>query len=425
MSEIKDLELWAKDHGAYLDPLVEIHRFESCGLGFKAVQVIDPGRTIVTCPYRISLSYLNAVGSSHYFPHYNSTPFPEIFLNTFRQLPDDPNDPVGLVGPVIIGNFFLIQQFLMGESSQWYPYIRLLPQPDQPQSLAIPIWWPEEDRKFLDGTNAGPPLIQRKEIWRSQWKKGHALLKDRHENWQAYTYILYQWAATIFGSRSFRPSLTIPMILVGDSDLDNVRDDKFSVLLPLVDIGNHSGTNNIAWVPDPISNGLNLMTSSNKYSKGSQIFNYYGDKSNSELLLGYGFILPEEFNEDTVNIRVKPGVEALQLRRTQNCYRSPNYKQLDEEVIYTVHAQPIKRENDRRLEEFGVFSDDLVDMVASMVANKRERKYMSEHPDKCPEKDPNPFEGPLSRNTIHIMCLLHDKLEHEIQRISDAGTGLK
>jgi hypothetical protein len=70
-----------------------------------------------------------------------------------------------------------------------------------------------------------------------------------------------------------------------------------------------------------------------------------------------------------------------------------------------------------RLEDFTHFSDGLVDLVICMVANRRERKYISLHPEYCPESDPNIFGGPLSRAVLMTLQILNAKLILEHKRV--------
>lgn len=315
-SMVEELLLWASCLDTSLHPDVEIYQDPTTGLSFRALNELSPDTRLVNCSYTATLSYLNAVDAPG-FPRNTNVSFPRQFLDTLDF--KDPN---------IIGHFFLMQQHLLGEESFWWPYIRLLPQPDQPSS--IPALWPEEDQRYLDGTNAEPAIKKRTALWDEEWTKGMVLLQHGFENWEKYTYSLYKWAASIFGSRSFRPSLTVSEALVPDQK-EHVAKDKFSILLPVMDIGNHNGINNVNWTPDP-ETGVFVLSNRGPIRQNEQIFNFYGNKSNSELLVGYGFTLPATSNldSDVVNLKLKPGEEALQLRRSQACHMIP--KEPEEEV---------------------------------------------------------------------------------------------
>ncbi|KAG4028684.1 hypothetical protein MFRU_020g01230 [Monilinia fructicola] len=413
--EIQNLLEWATTSGAYLHPNVEVYKDAITGLSFRAQQAIPPQTSIVRCSYKISLSYLNAIGTYSQFP--STDFFPTEFLEALKQ--DDPN---------IIGHFFLVQQYLKGERSPWWQYIKLLPQPDDFGSLSVPILWPESDQRFLAGTNAEPPLQKREQMWRDQWKKGVVLLRDL-PNHKEYSYTLYQWAATIFDSRSFRPSLTICPEALGESspdtvlDLDHIRNDRFSILYPLVDIGNHNGINQVEWKKDIISNSFSLVHAVG-VSQGDQVYNYYGNKSNSELLLGYGFILPPDdlVNRDIVNLKLTPDPDAIKIRRSQNCHNSPNPKLPEEEFMFAVQPLPTKGSQDSRIPEFQSLEEGLVDLVCCMVANERERSYMLKFPGLCPEKLAQPFQSPLCRALLQAIFIIQSKLSYEIARIEQTAS---
>jgi len=233
-AEIQHLLQWSTANGAFLHENVEIYQDTTTGLSFRAVQAIPPNTVFASCSNQITLSYLNAVQASPIFQT-SSPSLPSSFLDALNR--EDPN---------VIGNFFFMQQYLMGDQSFWWPYIRSLPQPNDLQRLGIPTVWPEDDQKFLMNTNAEPTLKQREKIWREAWTKGYNLLiPAEFPDAVKYDYNLYKWAAGIFESRSFRPSLTISLPrqwneVISEEDQvlieEHIRRDQFAMLLPLIDI---------------------------------------------------------------------------------------------------------------------------------------------------------------------------------------------
>jgi len=354
---IDQLLTWGAEHNSNCIEDVEIYEDAVTGLSFKATKSLPADSDIVNCSYQITLSYLNAIQSPGFLRR--SEAFPINFLKILGQ--DDPN---------VIGYFFLMQQYIMKEESFWWPYIQNLPQPDNTQKLSVPVWWPEEDLKFLEGTNAGPPIQKRKDMWVAQWNEAISLLQGKFADLESYTYALFMWAATIFGSRSFRPSLTIAGGMFEDESQtqDHIRKDRFSILLPILDIGNHDGVNNVAWHPNK-DTGL-TFSNRTSISKGSQIYNFYGFKSNSELLVGYGFTLPRSsngnFDGDSVNLKLKPSPQTVALRRQQKCHSVP--VNLEEEFMYAVRKQDSKS----TLPEFAHFPHGLLDVILAMIASQRE-----------------------------------------------------
>jgi len=415
---IQALAGWAQEHGTSLAPDVEVYQDPVTGLSFRARQNIPPGTKMVDCSFRTTLSYLNTIELCSSFQT-RSLPFPPEFIDCLNA--DDPN---------IIGHFFLMQQYLLGQESFWWPYIRLLPQPNSPESLGLPVWWPETDFEFLNGTNAEPPVKKRKALWEEEWKQGIALLGSGFEYHDKYTYHLYQWAASIFGSRSFRASLTIPPESISGSQkpyevspliLEHIRKDRFSVLLPLMDIGNHNGINQVDWSRDSVSGHFSL-SNRDLITQGSQIYNFYGDKSNSELLVAYGFMLPGT-ERDAVNLRLTPSPDVVQLRRCQ-AFHVVDLNQPEQEFMFNVRISKDEVRHGKGLSQLDMFSPGLVDTMSCMLANKRERRFLLANLTYSLEQDPDVFSTSMSRNMIFVLRILHDKLRYEVSRIEQCGRDL-
>jgi len=80
------------------------------------------------------------------------------------------------------------------------------------------------------------------------------------------------------------------------------------VLIPGIDALNHARAQPVSWVTvtsasaSASASAISLVTH-NASNPGSEIFNNYGAKPNSELLLGYGFTLPAN-PEDTIILKI-------------------------------------------------------------------------------------------------------------------------
>ncbi|CAN8104165.1 unnamed protein product [Discula destructiva] len=309
------LVAWATSCGASLHPALEIYRDEVTGFSMR-IKVewpestsLKPQDEVLACPLAISLSYLNAHTGQPLFASQSDQP-----EETASKLP---SEFMSVCAPHIVGRFFLMQQYLLGKSSFWHPYIATLPQPDALSSWSSPPFWPEEDAGLLEGTNTGIAAETIRTQLKNEYKQARTLLKEaRFANWQDYTRPLYNWAYSIFASRSFRPSLVIPT--ASASLPPGVAIDDFSVLLPVFDIINHSMQAKVEWLVDTNSvgapgdgprNSVCRFHTLDTYQPGDQIFNSYGKKTNSELLLSYGFILPEtdELHNDYVHVRTRAG----------------------------------------------------------------------------------------------------------------------
>lgn len=127
-------------------------------------------------------------------------------------------------------------------------------------------------------------------IW--TYKKTYHLYRQR-----------YLTAATYISSRAFPSSLLSPTPSLAYSPTSQ------PVLLPGVDALNHARGQPISWIvtyPDTndtsqepkISLVLHTAT-----PKGDELFNNYGPKPNSELILGYGFSIPRN-PDDTIVLKI-------------------------------------------------------------------------------------------------------------------------
>lgn len=298
---------WASSHGAALHPSLELARDEHTGAGFRVKQGanIPAGDSVVSCSMPLTLSYLNALPSppAPFHKDASSPRFPEAFL---RSAP-----------PHVVGRFFLVQQYLRGQESHWWPYISSLPQPDDPESWTLPPFWEEDDRELLDGTNLEVSIGKINTTLKREFNDAQKLLGE-WEGGSRFTRSLYNWAYAIYTSRSFMPSLVVPSLHELELPEGVKSWDDFSVLMPLFDIGNHSITARTTWETE--ATGCRLVTR-DAYGGGEQVFNNYGMKTNAQLLLAYGFMIPptEKLHNDYIHIRkrVAPGSEGQGQKQTE------------------------------------------------------------------------------------------------------------
>ncbi|TQV99645.1 SET domain-containing protein [Cordyceps javanica] len=325
-AQIDALVSWAESHGATLHPDVQIYQDATTGLSFRVKPTAAAplagqytSAAIVRTQASLSLSYLNAV-------HHTDS----------GRDPGAPPPPPPLAGallraglpPHVLGRLLLVREYLAGASSFWHPYIQALPQPGDAAAWLLPPFWDDDDAELLDGTNLEVGLARiradlRGEVTAVQAALSAGLDTQRgEENEEApsetnqrladqFRPVLYHWAYAIFSSRSFRPSLVL-------SDAQRrslppgVSTDDFSVLLPLFDIGNHDMTAPVRWeryADESGSGGGCALHTGRAYQPGEQVFNNYSLKTNAELLLGYGFMIPatETLHNDYVHVRKRGG----------------------------------------------------------------------------------------------------------------------
>ncbi len=95
----------------------------------------------------------------------------------------------------------LMEQYLLGEKSFWWPYISILPQPlllnvdprpssknevesFQRESLHTPLFFDEEDMLWLNGTNVGTATGNRADDWRTEFEQSKGAFKEKDERKQ-------------------------------------------------------------------------------------------------------------------------------------------------------------------------------------------------------------------------------------------------
>ena len=149
----------------------------------------------------------------------------------------------------------------------WTAYVDSLP-----QHVLTPLEFSAEERALLENTNLHGALVERENEWQSSL-----------EAVKASTSLDISWAVwllanSIISSRAFPSSL-----------IDNDEANATPVLFPAVDSLNHNPSSKVLWLKE--SDRLTLVTEQD-IPANTQCYNNYGPKSNEELLLGYGFVIP-------------------------------------------------------------------------------------------------------------------------------------
>ncbi|KAL8838261.1 MAG: hypothetical protein Q9176_005190 [Flavoplaca citrina] len=219
---------------------------------------MKPGSCIISCPHVLSLSSFNAQDSQN--------PFTD-------QFGDDAAGETASLSNLNLLRFFLIEQYRLGSQSFWWPYIHTLPSPSAEYPFNTPMYYDDDDKKWLQGTS----LAHSTRIIDQSWREEHAqgLRRLRNGNFDRYPWEIYKWAATVIQSRSF------PASAIASSHRFNMTSDLDGspVLLPGLDILNHSPAARVTW--QWTKEACNIL-SDQQLSPGAEILNNYAPKSNEE-----------------------------------------------------------------------------------------------------------------------------------------------
>jgi hypothetical protein len=157
-SSAESLIAWFIQHGGQLSSDVRIVYSTSHGFHVRAIRPLTAS-TVVTCPLRLTLSFLNLDPTQKEVLH-----VPSPLQQCRGKIPDH-----------ILTYLFLIEQRNKGKESPWHAYIDCLP---NAESMTTPIWFDEQDMSFLSGTSLAPAVRERREQYRQQYDDAIAILKD-------------------------------------------------------------------------------------------------------------------------------------------------------------------------------------------------------------------------------------------------------
>jgi hypothetical protein len=193
------------------------------------------------------------------------------------------------------------ERFVLEDESFFKPYMDVLPEVDEVNPT---VAWPDEDLAFLEGS---PVIAATKSLQMKLQREYDALLGGNDgfiakypERFPAkhFTFEKWVWAFTMLFSRAIR--------------LRSLKQGETLALVPYADLINHSPFSS-AYI-DARENGDWLFKSGDEevilyadraYKRMEQIYISYGQKSNAELLLLYGFAVERNpFNSVDVTVSI-------------------------------------------------------------------------------------------------------------------------
>ncbi|RYC61509.1 hypothetical protein CHU98_g4720 [Xylaria longipes] len=316
-----ELIQWFSRNGGYLNEAVEMLHSPEHGYHYVAKgRSTVPKECVCRCPFSLTLSHLNVMSVSP--PGIRNCSIESVC----SKLVDNPE-----IEGRTVGIFFLAEQRVKGKDSFWFPYIRILPTEIE---MTTPLWFNDKELAYLKGTNLfsnGTPreqtsIGQQEGQYRAQWSLGIDQLKTAGESVDDFTWELFLWAATVFSSRGFSSDL-----------LTTTKEAKgsFPVLYPVLDIFNHRIGAKVGW---QFSKGDYNLYLEEQVEQGQQIFNNYSPKGNEDLLMGFGFCIPDNpYDQVAVRLgQLQPEIHSKLHDSIPSHWQSETWK--PEESVFYLRA---------------------------------------------------------------------------------------
>jgi hypothetical protein len=202
--------------------------------------------------------------------------------------------------------YFLAVERELGASSRWAPYINALP-----AEVLSPLCWSRAELRQLAGTRLEGAVKGQREALRQQTEVWVPFLLARlreqldllppgaaatERSAAADTLAVAERALTpdrVVWARSCVWSRAFSLYLNGT---------RTAALVPLGDLLDHSSGARVEWHTDDAA-GTFTIISHQTIPLGGAVYNNYGERSNEELLLGYGFVI-EENPADTLHVQL-------------------------------------------------------------------------------------------------------------------------
>ncbi|KAJ7631765.1 hypothetical protein B0H17DRAFT_1108721 [Mycena rosella] len=282
LQELKD---WLQLNGGYFHPHIRLQKVPS-GFCVVASESLPPDSKIVSCPFTLAITKpvaLNAL-SGLLGPQANS----ELATWTERQL----------ISVYLSFHRIPSSPHILAHN----PYVKSLPSQD---SLRTSLHFTPAELERFKGSNLYGATIDRRREWRAEWMQCQGPLSVADREWaEQLTWELYLTSATYVSSRAF------PSTLLSQNVSLTSPSEPEPILLPGVDSLNHARAEPVSWVqsyigsgPEPGPGSSISLTLHNSAAAGAELFNNYGVKPNSELILGYGFSLPNN-PDDTIVLKI-------------------------------------------------------------------------------------------------------------------------
>ncbi|KAF2866922.1 hypothetical protein BDV95DRAFT_647975 [Massariosphaeria phaeospora] len=278
------LREWFLENGGWLNPDVDVKFNEERGYHICAAKPLSSFH-VATCPIALTLSHLNLDPDQKHVPFVGGP-----LQKCYGKIPNE----------VLTYLLILEEYHAEPRSARWGPYFDALPPPSAMTNTLHFSW---EDMHFLEATNLRQATLDRKEhlfkAWRQAMNMFATMGSEYTGNLRNIEHSAIRYAASIVSSRAF---ISSPILPCGPTE------ESFPILFPVVDLLNHSFEARVEWnFEEYKSFTLKVL---DEVGKGDEILNNYAPKQNDELMLGYGFAIPDNPVEQfAVRAVIEPDIQ--------------------------------------------------------------------------------------------------------------------
>ncbi|KAG7593023.1 SET domain [Arabidopsis thaliana x Arabidopsis arenosa] len=274
-----DLIRWIKREGGFVHHAVKLSQETQFGIGLISTELIPPGTDLISLPPHVPLRFESDDASS------SSS---SLLSALARRVPEE-------LWAMKLG-LRLLQERANADSF-WWPYISNLP-----ETFTVPIFFPGEDIKNLQ---YAPLLYQVNKRCRFLLEFEQEIRRtledvkasDHPFSGQDVNASALGWTMSAVSTRAFR--------LHGNKKLRGGSSDDVPMMLPLIDMCNHSFKPNVKIIQEQNgaeSNTLVKVVAETEVKENDPLLLNYGCLSNDFFLLDYGFVI-ESNPYDTIELK--------------------------------------------------------------------------------------------------------------------------
>lgn len=331
---------WARESGAFLDSRIEFQYSKQKGYSalihdfLSGDELIRIPKQMVIGPH-LTEQYLQVINYAHSNSSFSNNEMTILLIsklafdtslndNRFKQyfeiLPKDFNIPyfwnsneIDLVNGTDLETIF--KKNFSKLVTEWHGLMKQLIKDSLEEEFKQQIL---QDMKFYDDNIAGISL-------NSYNGELYEYLNSENKSWTSFRN--YLWSYSILTSRG------LPYILLKN---EITRSDiQKAILIPIIDLLNHKNDYKVKWNGLKESKGSHVSFQS--FEKGDEfgeLYNNYGDKSNLELLLGYGFVSENnKYDETSISLKLN-SQELIKEALRYNILMNQNNDDEDENIRY-------------------------------------------------------------------------------------------